>query len=139
MNKILLFTATVILSIACSSCEKCDVDCGLVPAKIIRFDCDRVIFQILDSTVAGDARWEDVQTGLTYHNVVSYYNTCEIASITNGEKATLYVSIKPAAGSAQLPDCSHCEALSQSPPQTKVDLYNISTQPCEASSLRLGW
>lgn len=136
MKTIQLFAATVIILFAFSSCEKCDVDCHLVPAKIIRYDCDRVIFQILDSTVVGDAVWEDVQTGLRYNNVVSYYNTCKIAALTRGELWTLYVSITPPASSNQLPDCYHCEALSQSPPQTKVDFTNIDKEPCEAPSVR---
>ena len=131
MKKSILFSATVILLFAFSSCEKCEVDCDLVPAKIIRYDCDRVIFQILDSTAVGDAVWEDVQTGQLYNNVVSYYNTCKIASLTRGEMRTVYVSITPPASSQQLPDCYHCEALSQSPPQTKVNFKTIADFPCK--------
>ena len=131
MNKILQFSATVILLFVFSSCEKCKVDCNLVPAKIIRYDCDRVIFQILDSTVVGDAVWEDVQTGERYKNVVSFYNTCEIASLTRGEMRTLYVSITQPVRNNKVPDCYHCEALSQSPPQTRVNFEMISKNPCE--------
>ena len=131
MKKIILFSATAILLFAFSSCEKCEVDCDLVPVKIIRYDCDRVIFQILDSNAVGDAVWEDVQTGQRYNNVVSFYNTCKIASLTNGEMRTLYVSITSPASNQQLPDCYHCEALSQSPPLTKVNFNLISKFPCK--------
>lgn len=136
MRRIIQFSASVLLVLAFSSCEKCEVDCNLLPAKIIRYDCDRVIFQILDSTVIGDAVWEDVQTGQRYTNVVSFYNTCKIATLAKGEMRTLYVSITPPSNPQQLPDCSHCEALSQSPPKTKVDFTNIAKQSCEAPPVR---
>ena len=130
MKKITLFSATVILLFAFSSCEKCEVDCDLTPVKIIRYDCDRVIFQILDSTSVGDAVWEDVQTGQRYNNVVSYYNTCKIARLAKGEKITLYVQVEDPSNS-NLRDCVQCEALSQLPPQTKVDFSIITAKSCE--------
>ena len=130
MKKIILFSATVILLFAFSSCEKCEVDCDLVPAKIIRYDCDRVIFQILDSNAVGDAVWEDVQTGQRYNNVVSYYNTCKIARLARGEKIILYVQVEDHSNS-NLRDCVQCEALSQLPPQTKVDFSIITAKSCK--------
>ncbi len=136
MKKTLLFSATLIVLLAFSSCEKCDVGCDHVPAKILRYDCDRVIFQILDSSTAGDAVWEDVQTGQLCNNVVSYYNTCNIASLTDGRMSTLYVHIKQAARNPEPASCYQCQAVSQSPPQTMVDFTNIATQPCDIPPIR---
>ena len=134
MKKRILFAATIVLLIAFSSCEKCDPECNLVPAKVIRYDCDRVIFQLLTTEAIGDANWEDVQTGQRYSNVVSYYNNCKIAELTNGEKITLYVTLKEPETNPKISDCFRCEALSQNPPQTKVDFGTISKSPCESSS-----
>ena len=117
-----------------SSCKKCDTDCNLIAAKIIRYDCDRVIFQLLTTKAIGDADWEDVQTGQRYSNVVSYYNTCKIAEFTNGEKVTLYVSFKEPEINPDLQDCYRCQAISQNPPQTKVDFAAISKSSCDVSS-----
>lgn len=136
MQKRNLFAAMIVLLIAFSSCEKCDVECNLVEAKIIRYDCDRVIFQLLTTEAIGDTDWEDVQTGQRYSNVVSYYNTCKISEITKGEKGTLYVSLKQPAANPKIPDCSRCEALSQFPPQTKVEFAEISKSSCEVSANR---
>lgn len=110
--------------------------CDLVPAKILRYDCDRVIFQILDNSFVGDAVWEDVQTGQRYNNVVSYYNTCKIASLAEGQLRTLYVSIKRPSSNNQLSDCYHCQAVSQNPPQTKVDFDIIAKEPCDIPSIK---
>lgn len=136
MKRILQFTASAILLFAFSSCEKCIVDCDLVPAKIIRYDCDRVIFQIMDGSAAGDADWEDVQTGRHYNNVVSYSNTCKIASLTNGQMVTLYVSIKKSGTQPKTTDCYQCQAVSANPPQTMVDFGDIATEPCEKNPFR---
>jgi hypothetical protein len=126
-----ILATTIALVIALTSCKKTNTDCSLIPAKIIRYDCDRVIFQLQSPTLIGDATWTDVQTGLQYSNVVSYYNTCKIVGISNGKKITLYVSIKEPDTNPSIPDCFRCEALSQNPPQTKVEFTEISLSGCE--------
>ena len=128
-----LLSLMIIVLMAFSSCEKCIPDCDLVPAKIIRYDCDRVIFQLLTNTAIGDPDWQDVQTGQRYSNVVSYYNTCEIAKLTNGEKQTLYVNFIEPDMDPIVGDCYRCQAISQAPPQTKVHLKTISTSACEVA------
>lgn len=127
------FALLVVILRGFSSCEKCIPDCELVPAKIIRNDCDRVIFQLLTQTSIGDQNWKDVQTGHRYSNVVSYYNTCKISKLTNGEKVTLYVNIKEPEMNPVIGDCYRCQANSQAPPQTKVDFGTISETPCEVA------
>ena len=134
MKKRILFAATIVLLIAFSSFEKCDPECNLVPAKVIRYDCDRVIFQLLTTEAIGDANWEDVQTGQRYNNVVSYYNNCKIGEFTNGEKITLYVTLKEPEINPVIGDCVRCQAISQDPPQTKVDFAAISKVPCKLPS-----
>lgn len=131
MKKRNLFISTIALLVAFSSCEKSSSECKLVPAKVLRYDCDRVIFQLLTSETIGDANWEDVQTGQQYSNVVSYYNNCKIAELTNGEKITLYVTLKEPEINPAIGDCYRCLAISQNPPQTKVDFAVISKYPCE--------
>lgn len=134
MKKRNLFAATIALLIAFSSCEKSSSECKLIPAKVLRYDCDRVIFQLLTTETIGDANWEDVQTGQRYSNVVSYYNTCKIAELANGEKVTLYVNLKEPEINPVIGDCVRCQAISQDPPQTKVDFAEISKEPCEITS-----
>lgn len=113
-----------------SSCEKCMEDCELIPAKVIRYDCDRVIFQLLTQEKLGDSIWTDVNNGQVYNNVVSYYNTCEIAAITNGEYNTIYVKAEKTAQSHPVDECIQCQAISNHPPVTKMIFKEISTAPC---------
>jgi hypothetical protein len=133
MKKITILCFAVVLMFAFSSCEKNDSDCALVPAKILRYDCDRVIFQILSSDFTGDANWVDVSTGQQYSNVVSYYNTCKISELTNGEKTTIYVEPRLMEQNNAAP-CYQCLAVSPNPPQIKVDFRVIATNPCSNSS-----
>lgn len=113
------------------SCKKNAGDCNLVAAKIIRYDCNRVIFQLLTPESIGDADWQDTQTGTLYSNVVSYYNTCAVASLTSGRLDTLYVGIRKSNERLWDSDCNQCLAISNNPPQTKVDFKKIAKSPCE--------
>lgn len=113
-----------------ASCKKGSTDCNLIAAKIIRYDCDRVIFQLLTTESIGDAKWQDIQTGLQYSNVVSYYNTCTIANLTNGNMDTLFVQIKKDDREYHSLDCIQCKAISSNPPQIKVDFTEISKSTC---------
>lgn len=115
------------------SCSKSNDDCALVPAKILRYDCDRVIMQLETNEMIGDANWTDVQTGQSYNNVVSYYNTCEISRLTNGEKQTLYVRVQKTNENLIPDNCVQCQAIPQNPPQTKVVLTQIQTKPCDVT------
>jgi hypothetical protein len=116
---------------ACTKCElECEPECDLIPAVVIRYDCDRVIFKLLTTENIGDAEWVDSHTGEKHRNVVSFNNTCLIATITNGEKKTLYVNLKKTTHQRNL-DCIQCEALSTNPPQTAVEFTEISKSPCE--------
>lgn len=124
-------TALMLLVLfAFSSCEKAEIACGRIPAKIIRYDCDRVIFQLQTDVMIGDPSWEDVHTGQRYSNVVSYANTCRIAAITNGEMTTLYLELNEGAPATTPPDCYQCLAISANPPATRVDFGEISMSPC---------
>ncbi len=126
-----LFISIIALMAVLSSCKKENVECDLMPAEIIRYDCDRVIFRLLTSTPIGDPDWTDVQTGQHYSNVVSYYNTCRIAQITNGEKSTLYVNLLEPDNCPVIEDCVQCQAVSEAPPQTAVAFGNISKLACD--------
>ena len=130
MKKVNLIISAVLLAFLFSSCEKCEEECDLVAAKVIRYDCDRVIIQMLTSDIIGDSNWEDVQTGQRYSNVVSYYNTCKIQKLTKGKKIKIYVELKELTGDAKNRDCVQCEAVSQNPPQTVVDFAKISKEGC---------
>jgi hypothetical protein len=136
----LLVATTAILSV--TSCEKIDFSsakkstkknnsiCDLIPAKIIRYDCDRVIFQLLTSQTIGDANWKDEITGINYTNVVSYYNTCEIGEIAHGELTTLYVNPVKLNESKYNKTCIQCLAISTNVPETKIDFLSVSKEPC---------
>lgn len=128
--KKLISAVTVCLTLVFASCKKTSNECGLVQAKIIRYDCDRVIFQLITSESIGDANWVDVQTGQRFTNVVSYYNTCAVNTLTNGELASLYVNVKKTTETLYDSNCNQCQAISDNPPQTKVDFISISKTPC---------
>lgn len=134
MRLMKLFTVITTIAMLSTSCEKlmlhCKKDsCDLIPAKIIRYDCDRVIFQLMTKDTVGDPNWKDIRTGLNYSNVVSYFNTCKITEITNGEMSTVYVKLKKPDNNNQIP-CFQCLAVSQDPPQTKTDFEIVEKSPC---------
>lgn len=132
--KTIILAATVLSATAFTSCKKTVSECGMTEAKIIRYDCDRVIFQLLTNENIGDADWTDVQTHQQYSNVVPYYNTCAVNAITNGEIATLYVTVKKVVESNYDIYCNQCKVKSNYPPQTKVDFISISTEPCNSNA-----
>jgi hypothetical protein len=135
MKKIFLLGILPSVVLLFSSCKKQEDNCTLIPAKIIRYDCDRVIFQLLTTENIGDANWEDVRTGQQYTNVVSYYNTCAIGAITNGTPAILYVTLKKTDENLFARDCIQCLAVSQNPPQTKVDFTAVFENQCDSKNL----
>jgi len=134
MKKLILPGIVLFVALFFSSCEKCMVDdCELIPAKVIRYDCDRVIFQLLTEERIGDSQWQDARTGIRYSNVVSYYNNCRIGALTNNcEIDTLYVKVKKINENLSAADCIQCQAISDSPPQTRVDFMDISITACAA-------
>jgi len=134
MKKVILSVIIIAAVANFTSCKKESIDCSLVSAKIIRYDCDRVIFKLLNTENTGDPDWLDVQTGARYNNVVSYYNICAIASLTNGSMDTLYVQIKKDNLEYHSLECIQCKAISTNPPQTKVDFTEISKSPCTTQS-----
>ncbi len=116
------------------SCKKQNDTCHLIPAKILRADCDRIIFQLLTSENIGDANWVDVRTGLQYSNVVAYSNTCVISEILNNTSTdTLYVSPIKLTDRTLVPDCYQCQAISENPALTNVDFKEISLSACNDS------
>ncbi len=132
MKKLTVLGSGLLLLLAFSSCGKCMVDdCQLIRAKIIRYDCDRVIFQLLTTANIGDAAWKDANSGTIYRNVVSYYNTCKIDGLANGISDTLYVRVKLTNENLKNPGCYQCLATSAEPPQTRVEFTEISLSPCD--------
>jgi hypothetical protein len=134
MKHSILSLLTISGALLLSSCSKNTInneDCEYIPAKIIRTDCDRVIFQLQTSEQIGDNNWVDAKTGLSYNNVVSYSNTCLIAELTKGEKMTIYVKLTNIAANPT-PNCIQCQAISIDPPQTIVDFNDVATKSCEA-------
>ena len=134
MKKVVLISSVLIYTFLLASCEKCETsDCQLIPAKIIRYDCDRVIFQLLTEENIGDAQWQDTRSGIRYNNVVSYYNTCRIGALTNNcQIDTLYVKVNNSNGSLKDDGCIQCLAISSNPPRTSVDFTEIQRSACIA-------
>lgn len=130
MKKLNVLVSTVALLAAFPSCKKDNAECELVAAKIIRYDCDRVIFQMLTPVNLGDSGWLDVQTGIRYDNVISYNNTCIISKLPLRKSDTLYVKVKKGNDAAIPASCVQCLAVSQNPPGTMVDFVEISGFPC---------
>ena len=123
----------LVITLFLSACCKTNEECQLIAAKVIRYDCDRVTFQLLTDELIGDSTWLDVNSGQSYRNVVSCFNTCEIATITRGTYSTLYVSVEKTEQSLPPVGCVQCQAIAKDPPGTKVVFTNISTTPCGIS------
>ena len=121
----------IMITLLLSACCKTKEDCQLIAAKVIRYDCDRVVFQLLTEELIGDSTWLDVNSGQSYRNVVSCFNTCEIATITRGAYSTLYVSMQKAEQPLPSAGCVQCQAIANDPPGTKVVFTHISTAPCD--------
>lgn len=130
----ILVIALFVLLITFVSCKKDRPKCNLIPVKVLRYDCDRVILQFLTNEFKGDNTWKDTQTGQTYFNVASYYNTCKIAEITQGNKEVFYVSLKELEINSTNSDCAQCTGISQKPPIAKVDFSKISKTYCETNN-----
>ncbi len=128
MKKLIAFVAIVT---SLSSCCKPKEDCQLIAAKVIRYDCDRVIFQLLTDELLGDNTWLDVNSGQAYRNVVNCFNTCEIAAITKGEYSTLYVKMEKTGQPLPPADCFQCQAVANDPPLTNMIFKEIATEPCD--------
>lgn len=133
MKKLSLITAILVALALLLSCKKqAGANCSLTHAKVLRYDCDRVILQLLDGSFNGDASWTDMVSGNTYTNVVSYYNTCAFSQVTNNELTEVYIEGITAVDQQQLSiACMQCQALSQAPPQTKIDMAGFRLTPCE--------
>lgn len=58
MKKRNLFVVTIAMFIVFSSCEKSNTDCNRMPAKVIWYDWDRVVFQLSIPSPFGDPDWE---------------------------------------------------------------------------------
>jgi len=130
MKKTILSAFVVAAIAGLASCKKESENCDRVAAKIIRYDCDRVIFQLLTTENIGDTDWQDMQSGTRYNNVVYYNNTCAITNLTNGNKDTLYVSIKRTYENNYDSNCVQCLAVSLNHPQTKIDFTEIARTAC---------
>ncbi|MBC7936486.1 MAG: hypothetical protein H7Y86_14145 [Rhizobacter sp.] len=119
--------------ISMAACKKTnDTECDRIGAKIIKYECDRVIFQLLTDENIGDADWEDYQTGQHYSNVVSWYNTCAVTELTQGQLSTLYVNIGTENSDPGNANCYQCLALPINPPTTKVEFTDLSLLPCDS-------
>jgi len=140
MKRLFLSSLVFVTALQFTSCKKIDcnshepkTDCKLIPAKIIRYDCDRVIFQLLTNEKIGDENWTDESSGETYHNVASCFNTCPISDITKGNMVTLYVKLKETEEFLTNGDCFQCLAISSNVPQKQIDFLEIKTEPCDVS------
>lgn len=142
MKTLILTTSCLIVLFLTSSCEKYDEhfikkpvekiadNCDLIPAKILKYECDGVVFQLQGNNAFGDAEWEDKTTGVKYPNVVFYHNTCEINTLTNGELSTLYVHAQKTNVPVYVTDCMQCLAITENAPKTKVIFNSISKESC---------
>lgn len=129
--------AVVFLLVICFSFAACEkkneTDCsGFTKVKVIRVDCDEVVFQVMSDVLVGDPTWTDVTNGQVYDNVVRYRNTCRIAQKTNGySNKTLLVKWKKLNQPGPLDaNCAECDAISLNPPQQWVDFTEIASQAC---------
>lgn len=148
MKTLILTASCLVTLLVTSSCEKIDTyflkkpvekiadECDLIPAKILKYECDGVVFQLQGNKAFGDAEWEDKTTGIKYSNIVFYHNICEINTLTNGELSILYVNAQKTNTPAQPADCMQCLAVTENAPQTKVSFSSISKEPCSGNALQ---
>jgi hypothetical protein len=126
----------VLLSFCFAACEKKNKDqdnqdCEYIEAKLIRVDCDEVIYRLMTNEAIGDANWTNVMDGQVYTNVVRFRNTCWMAEKTNGyAHQTIYVKVKKIDQPVLPTNCYEYQAISRNPPQQWVDFLAISTTPC---------
>ncbi|MFN8253072.1 MAG: hypothetical protein U0V75_14485 [Ferruginibacter sp.] len=126
-----IILSSLVMAILFASCDKCKIESSCIPARILRYDCDRVILQLQSSQQIGDSSWTDVQTGTRYTNVVWYDNTCLVSAVTGGQKQTIFVTLGKTEDTDQS-GCMECTAVSANPPVTRVYFKNISRDTCIA-------
>ncbi len=119
-----------------TSCTKDNkkTNCNLTHAKVLRYDCDRVILQVLDGSINGDAVWTNVVNGNIYHNVVSFHNTCAFAAATGNMATDVYIEGAAIIENPQMDaSCVQCQAVSPNPPITKISGSGFSSAPCNGN------
>ncbi len=136
MKKLIIQTLIVsAITLSFLSCKKIDcIDhitdkCKLIPAKILRYDCDRIIFELKTDQKIGDENWTNSSTGQTHHNVVACFNTCPVSEITKGKMVTVYVKLKETEQFFTNEACVTCPAVSTNVPDKQVDFLEIKSEP----------
>lgn len=119
----------VILLIGFSACSKSE-DCDYLEAKVIRYDCDRVILKLGEDAPMGEDNWYDASSGEHYDNVVSCLNICTIREVTRGvPDATVYVKLKETTRTnGEI--CLVCSGISLSGPAVIVETTAVSASKC---------
>jgi hypothetical protein len=133
MNKQTITALCLMLSmgIACSKQnDKKANACAFVPAKVLRYDCDIVIIQVLTSDLIGDAQWVNVHNGNRYDNVVFVKTGCDPIGNRNDPFGIFYVKLGPPV--TNLLRCGvQCQAIPSSPPTTEKSILEQSQSACD--------
>lgn len=139
--KFLSFILTV-LAIDLTSCSRKienEFAFKCVQGKIIRWDCEQVVIEIIDSLVLiGDSVWEDhggsyrnPSRGI-YHNVIAALNTCDIAEALSDRPKDVIIYFDIRKVNITQNDCANCDIFYEDKPKsTPVSLVNVSMQPCK--------
>ncbi len=123
----LLLVASLMLWLGC---DKSDPGCDLQPVQILRYDCDRVIFRFLQPNGQGDASWTNIFDGRTYQHVSSASINCTWGQQLSSQPDTIYVKLREVATLVAYPGCAQCQAISSEPPQSKMEITELSLQEC---------
>lgn len=124
-----LLAAAILIFVLGGCCKEDTVNCNMIAADILRYDCDRVILKLNSIDMIGDAQWTDEVTGETYSNVVWYRKGCRIAELTRCVEKRIYLVLSATEDDA--PVCPvECQAVSQSPPQQQIFIREATLNGC---------
>lgn len=95
--------------------------------KVIRISCASYVIQVLNNDSIGEDHWKDVMDGeqKIYDNVFTLSGKCKISPSYKAGDIIYFTIEKP-----QADDCIIC-TMYDAPPQTKFQVKNISSSPCE--------
>lgn len=122
MKKLLI---VALLPILAFQCKKDNIE-NCIKGKVIRISCASYVIQVLNNDSIGEDGWKDIMQGnATYDNVFTASNKCDVPlSFKPGD--VVYFTLENPAPT----DCVLC-TLYDAPPQTKFQIKNISSAPCE--------
>lgn len=131
MKKYILLSFALAALASWWGCSKSTTGCELQAVEILRYDCDRAIFRFLQPNGQGDDSWTNIFDGRTYNHVSSATINCAWGQQLSSLPDTIYVKLREVNTLVRYADCAECQAISPEPPQSKMEITEISFVNCE--------